>query len=202
MAFAGYAASLLFFVGCLTLGRLVCGHALLPWDAAGVRLRAQATQLALAFTATGRTPFLAPAVIVSVGIFAAARWPLWIPLAMLISQLITQGIAETLKRLYCRTRPDYWHVGKEAGHSFPSGHATTAAVYFGGWALVTALSALPVEIKAAIAAAFVLWAIAIDWSRLALGAHYVSDVIGGTLLGFAWLAFASMLVLQTITLYR
>jgi len=38
-------------------------------------------------------------------------------------------------------------------------------------------------------------AVAIPWSRLALGAHYATDVLGGLLLGAAWLClvFAALL---------
>jgi undecaprenyl-diphosphatase len=124
-------------------------------------------------------------------LFAVARWPLRIPLAMMISQMLSQAAVELAKARYSRTRPDYWLVGLEAGHSYPSGHATTAVVFFCGWALVAAFSTLPPPIKQGIAVLFVLWAAGVSWSRLALGAHYVSDVLGGTAFGAAWLCVAA-----------
>jgi membrane-associated phospholipid phosphatase len=49
---------------------------------------------------------------------------------------------------------------------------------------------LPLDAKRWIRIAFALWALAIGWSRLALGAHYVTDVIGGYLLGAAMASLA------------
>jgi len=46
---------------------------------------------------------------------------------------------------------------------------------------------LNVDLKVAIVTVLVLWALGIMWSRLALGAHYLSDVFGGALFGTAWL---------------
>ena len=69
----------------------------------------------------------------------------------------------------------------------PKEEATTAVVFFVGWALVTASSALWLDEKAAVTALLVVWAMGIAWSRLALGAHYLSDVAGGLLFGAGWL---------------
>jgi undecaprenyl-diphosphatase len=61
-------------------------------------------------------------------------------------------------------------------HSFPSGHAARAvllAVLAVGWG------------PAWLAAALVVWAPLVALSRVTMGLHYVSDVIGGALLGLA-----------------
>jgi membrane-associated phospholipid phosphatase len=47
------------------------------------------------------------------------------------------------------------------------------------------MSELPRTARATSAALLLLLSIAICWSRLALGAHYVTDLIGGALLGLA-----------------
>lgn len=171
----------------LVLGRIVSKRPLLRIDAEAIYFRAQLTPLALVFTISGRGPAMTIACIVGIAAYAMLHLPIGIPVVMTTSQLVSQIIVEYSKTRFKRLRPDYWLVGQEAGHSYPSGHATTAVVFYIGWALVIALTSLPGDIKTALIAAFTVWALGIIWSRLALGAHYFSDVTGGALFGSAWL---------------
>lgn len=180
-------AAAVFFTLFVALGVLVAKRPLTRVDAEAIYFRAQLTPLALAFTLSGRSPALTAACVISIIVYALLHLPIGIPLVITGSQLVTQIIVEYCKTLFKRIRPDYWLVGLEAGHSYPSGHATTAVVFFIGWALVVAMTALPGDIKTALIAVFTLWALGIVWSRLALGAHYLSDVTGGILFGGAWL---------------
>lgn len=78
-------------------------------------------------------------------------------------------------------------VAGATGLSFPSAHAQAAVV---GYAVLL-LVLLPIlqGVWRRIAATFaVLMVVAIGFSRIALGVHYVSDVVGGLLLGAAWVA--------------
>jgi len=171
----------------LVLGYFVSRRPLGVLDARAVYFRSQAIPLALIFTKSGRSTALWIGYVIAIAVYAMARLPLWIPLLMTGSQIASQVVVELFKRFYGRVRPDYWLIGIEAGLSYPSGHAVTAVVSFIGWSVVIALSALPVQVKYPLAALFVLWAVGIVWSRLALGAHYLSDVAGGALFGTAWL---------------
>lgn len=155
-------------------------------DAEAIVFRGQLTPLAVVFTISGRSPAMTTVCILSIAVFAAFRLPILIAVAMTLSQLVSQMLVEYAKTLFKRMRPDYWLVGLEAGHSYPSGHSTTAVVFFCGWAVIVALSTLPGGIKDTLAALFCAWALGIVWSRLALGAHYFSDVFGGMLFGAAW----------------
>jgi membrane-associated phospholipid phosphatase len=78
-------------------------------------------------------------------------------------------------------------VAHATGLSFPSGHAQSAIVAAGVLLLVfmPALRRSWRPAAVAVAAAFVL---AVGFSRVALGVHYVSDVLAGYVLGAAWLA--------------
>ncbi|GAA2024218.1 hypothetical protein GCM10009740_12160 [Terrabacter terrae] len=87
-----------------------------------------------------------------------------------------------------RTRPVVTDLFvPEPGASFPSGHAH-AAIVGDGVLLLVFLPVLPARWRRpALAVAAVLVA-AIGLSRVALAAHYVSDVVGGFVLGGPWLA--------------
>ncbi len=149
--------------------------------------RGTATQLAIAFTQSGRFWPLIGLASLGALIFAIARWPIWIPIAIFCSQIVSQGGIEIAKRVFARTRPDDWLFRHELGYSYPSGHACTSIVFFGAYAL--AVSALPISRgwKIGIVACVIVWIMGIDWSRVALGAHYLTDVVGGTLFGVGWL---------------
>jgi membrane-associated phospholipid phosphatase len=77
-------------------------------------------------------------------------------------------------------------VANASGRSFPSGHAQAAIVGYGILILVF-LPAIPRRTRPwAVAIAPVL-VLLIGFSRIALGVYYFSDVIGGFLIGGAWL---------------
>lgn len=96
-----------------------------------------------------------------------------------------------LKAAVGRARPHFAHpVATAPGGSFPSGHAFTATLAAG----VLLLWALPLlspggRIAAWIGAAVVPLAVGV--SRVALGVHWLSDVVGGWVLGAGLLAATS-----------
>jgi undecaprenyl-diphosphatase len=171
-------------------------HALNRLDAAGLVLRGQSTGLAAIFTLSGRALPLLGLGLLSVLLFFALRQPLWVPLAIFASQLVSQGAVELVKHIFSRARPDDWLVTHDLGFSFPSGHATTAIVFFGMWLLVVMVLPIDRPLKFALAGILLVWMIGIDWSRIALGAHYISDVLGGTLFGSAWTCALLALLLR------
>ncbi len=75
----------------------------------------------------------------------------------------------------------------EPGASFPSGHAQAAAVGYGVLLLVFIPLLTGIWRRVAVAVAVVM-VLGIAFSRVALAAHYVSDVVAGIVLGLAWLA--------------
>lgn len=191
-----YLAALVLFALFLWIGWIVARRPLGKLDTLAASFRSQATPLARAFTLSGRASGLAAASVAAFFVFLALHKPLWIPLAMIVSQLSSQGVVELFKAAFTRTRPDYWLVGLDAGHSYPSGHSATAVIFFIGWALVVAFSGLAPPIRDTLISVFALWALGIMWSRLALGAHYLSDVAGGAIFGAAWICGLCGIVVQ------
>ncbi len=172
------------------LGILVMStHALSRLDAAAAVLRDHATGLATIFTLSGRALPLLALGLVSVLLFLFLKRPLWIPLAIFASQIASQSVVELLiKPIFARPRPTDSVLIRDLGFSFPSGHSTTAIVFFGAWLLVVILVPIARPLKFSLAALLFVWMLGIDWSRIALSAHYLSDVLGGTLFGCAWMS--------------
>lgn len=184
------------------LGLRVSRRPLSRLDAQAVVFRGQLIPLAVMFTVSGRGPAMTTACLVSIAVCAALRSPLVAALLIALSQIASQMLVEYAKTLFRRVRPDYWLVGLEAGHSYPSGHATTAVIFFCGWATIVALSALSAGAKTALMAILTAWALGIAWSRLALGAHYFTDVCGGVLFGAAWSCAAFTVIAHFYVILR
>jgi undecaprenyl-diphosphatase len=95
---------------------------------------------------------------------------------------------EVIKRLFERPRPTIVpHLAEFTGFSYPSGHALAATATFGMLAMIA--SSHVREAQGRVAIHFVCWALAglVAISRVYLGVHYPTDVIGGVVLGSAWI---------------
>lgn len=118
---------------------------------------------------------------------------------LVISQTVSQGAVHLLKLRFTRDRPKGWLKRQEAGYSYPSGHATTAVVFYGSAALILATSTLAEPVRVTLGILVGLWAAGIVWSRLVLSAHFFTDVLGGMLFGVSWV-FAGIALARHIGL--
>ena len=95
------------------------------------------------------------------------------------------------KIVFHRPRPELRFVHLDT-YSFPSGHAAASLAIYGTLAFVAGRR-LRRRGRVLLAVATVTLVLLIGFSRLYLGAHYLSDVLAGLFLGLAW-ASAGMLV--------
>ncbi len=112
----------------------------------------------------------------------------WLTLFIAITVGIGGIIGSAVKVLVNRARPSVAApVATAHGTSFPSGHVVgvTVAVLVGLTALAAVHGRRPPVV---VSAPTVLIIVAVGGARLALGVHYLSDVIGGCLLAVAWTA--------------
>jgi membrane-associated phospholipid phosphatase len=129
-----------------------------------------------------------PTVLIGAG-FIVAAW-LWrrrhghLALALLLVILIGRGLSEVQKYMIARVRPDLEpHLVMVQTSSFPSGHATSSMIFY-----LTLALALTRDSKwhrpAALGA--ILLSLLIGLSRVMLGVHWPSDVVGGWAFGLLW----------------
>ncbi len=111
--------------------------------------------------------------------------------ARLISVVAGQALSVSFIKLSLeRARPETvdW-IGPIHSYSFPSGHATSTIALVGVVAVYMFARAKSRLHQAAIVLLAVLFVLSVGMSRIALGAHYASDVLAGYLLGGFWVAF-------------
>lgn len=96
-----------------------------------------------------------------------------------------------IKAALHRVRPGELPYSGWSAFSFPSGHSTVNVVLYGFLAFLVARELRPVQrIPVALGAASLV--LMILFSRLYLGAHWLSDVLGGVAFGTAWLALLGL----------
>jgi membrane-associated phospholipid phosphatase len=100
-------------------------------------------------------------------------------------------IMTTVKQLVDRARPTFNPAAATLGPSFPSGHSATAAAFYAAAALLLGRwRERPV--RAVLAGLAVGIAVAVAASRVLLDVHWLSDVIAGLALGWAWFAICAI----------
>ncbi len=140
------------------------------------------------------------AVIIPVGIIAGLYFVLrrhrWWPVALLA---VTIGGAvgwyHLVKYLVDRPRPPpaIW-IGHFSGASFPSGHATQSVACYATLALIVG-AGRPTRVKIVAWCVAALVVLIVGGSRVYLGAHWLTDVLGGYALGVAWVAIILAIML-------
>ena len=128
-----------------------------------------------------------PTLLVSAG-FLVAAWLAWrkqgrLALVLLVIVLVGRGLSEVQKYWIARARPDLEpHLVVVKTSSFPSGHATSSMIFY----LTLALALAPGRWRRVAAAVAIFLSLAIGTSRVMLGVHWPSDVIGGWSFGLLW----------------
>ncbi|MEV6553162.1 phosphatase PAP2 family protein [Streptomyces sp. NPDC051597] len=151
-----------------------------------------ARALARVLTATGSGP-LPYLLAVGAGLLAGRdpRQRLCAAAGALAVLALGQAVRFAVMAAVARPRPTLADWGTYAsGHSFPSGHTATAALTAGllAWGVTRRSRSSSARLTAAL---ILLWGAAVGLSRIYLGVHWLTDVIGGWLFAVAWLTLGA-----------
>lgn len=113
----------------------------------------------------------------------------WAAIYFLVASAVSAGVVQLLKKTLGRARPQEILISADFG-SFPSGHVANAATVAVALAVILA--------RTWVWFAGAAWVILMALARTYLGAHWLSDTIGGALLGagvaiLVWAPFARRL---------
>jgi undecaprenyl-diphosphatase len=130
-------------------------------------------------------------VIVTILTIALWRWWGWgAALAMGLTTLVSAFTSEILKAFFARVRPDFVaHLDSVTSAAYPSGHANNAAVVYILFIMLVPQARHPGWQLAAVAMIIVT-----GLSRIMLGVHWPTDVIGGWMLGTSFALIAAAVI--------
>jgi membrane-associated phospholipid phosphatase len=118
------------------------------------------------------------------------RW--WLAAYLLVTGAGALVLDPVLKSLVGRLRPVVAHpIAHGAGNSFPSGHSLGSMVCYGAILLVFLPAARGRRWRTAFITVIAVLIALIGISRILLGVHYLSDVVGAWTLGITWLGLTA-----------
>lgn len=176
--------AIVLFAGFMWLGFYVAKHgepAALWTFAQAIRGRAEGAAWAL--TNAGFAYVFAPlgALCVVIAI-VSPRWRL--PALFVVAvALACWGVTDALQHYFARPRRIDWLIRHEHAYSYPSSHASISTCFYFLWGLVLLRSRLAAWLRVTAFVLLTALTLGIMWSRVALGAHYPTDVVGGAALG-------------------
>jgi membrane-associated phospholipid phosphatase len=108
---------------------------------------------------------------------------------------------EILKWAFHRQRPNISRLVEATGYSFPSGHSMTSFAFYGFLAYIFWINLDNKLLRLLVTGFLGLLIFLIGLSRIYLGVHYASDVIGGFVAGSFWV-IGCILSLESIRYYK
>jgi membrane-associated phospholipid phosphatase len=189
----GFVLTLLLTFGLTRLGQSLQNQWLQAWDVQMLRWIVSAGPLTFANAITWQAPgdLLFQPIFVLACVALAAWWsrPL-IAASMAAAYVLSFAFIWTGWGLWNRSRPDLIAGGIAAPgfHSFPSGHAILTVVIYGLLAYLWVRASRSWLERLLAVGVYLVWTSLVCMSRLALGSHWPSDVLSGSVIGLAWLA--------------
>jgi undecaprenyl-diphosphatase len=106
------------------------------------------------------------------------------------------ALSDLVKAIVDRPRPPAWvRLIEVSGSAYPSGHAMDAMSAFAALSVVLVVRRSMTG-RVAVVGGAALAILVVGWSRLYLGEHWLTDVLGGYLLGATWVALIAAALLR------
>ena len=132
------------------------------------------------------TPVIVTWVALLLGIFLYKKW--WSEALLLGGNLVLTGLlVKLLKGVYQRPRPVLQHLVVESGFSFPSGHALASTLVVGALVIIVSQRVKNRHLRHLLQVLLMVFILTIMTSRIYLGVHYPTDVLGSLFLGLGML---------------
>ena len=110
-----------------------------------------------------------------------------VPIAILTNLIIITTLNILLKNIVDRPRPQGYRIIEETGYSFPSGHSMISMAFYGLILYIIFKNCKNKKIRNILCVCFTVLIFLIGFSRIYLGVHYASDVLGGFLISISYL---------------
>lgn len=110
-----------------------------------------------------------------------------IGLSILTNLAIITILNQLLKRILQRPRPTEYRIIEESGYSFPSGHSMISMAFYGYLIYLIYRYVENKSVKWTLISLISVLICLIGISRIYLGVHYTSDVLGGFLISISYL---------------
>lgn len=110
-----------------------------------------------------------------------------IGLSILTNLAIITILNQLLKRILQRPRPTEYRIIEESGYSFPSGHSMISMAFYGYLIYLIYKYVENKNVKWILISLLSILICLIGISRIYLGVHYTSDVLGGFLISISYL---------------
>lgn len=108
-----------------------------------------------------------------------------------VASIASVVVNNIIKIIIKRERPNFLVLSNETSYSFPSGHSMISILFFGS--IIYLVNKYNIKYKKTITILLSIFIILVGLSRLYLGVHFLTDVIGGYLCGFIALIIIIMI---------
>ncbi|GHU56043.1 phosphatase PAP2 family protein [Clostridia bacterium] len=149
------------------------------------------TAFMIAVTTIGEWFVYAPAALLLL-VIPKTRRKIGLPVTLTLAASAALNV--TLKMLFAIPRPDAHRLIAETGYGFPSGHAMNSTAFVGICVFLFIRGVHKYSQKVFIVCLSVLFLLLMGLSRVYLGVHNPTDILGGYLAGFIILASSIMVI--------